>query len=144
MTAEDDEGSEPLSRCRDGTSVELLAKFGAAVDHQNHEGKSALHLSCADPYLAEVTKELLDRGANPNLKDQDGCTPFHVAARMENKRAIDLLCARNADVSAADKEGNTPLLVALDKQYRTIAEKLVSIGAKATGSNRDGLVRWHC
>ena len=61
---------------------------------------------------------------------------------MENELAIDLLCARNADVSAEDKEGNTPLLVALDKEFRNIAEKLVDSGAAVTGSNRDGLVRW--
>ena len=142
VTAEDDEGNEPLSRCRDGISVKLLADFGAAVDHRNREGKTALHVSSADPSLAEVTKELLDREANPNIADEDGCTPLHVAARMENERAIDLLYARNADVSAEDKEGNTPLLVALDKEFRNIAEKLVDSGAAVTGSNRDGLVRW--
>ncbi|XP_065843784.1 uncharacterized protein [Oscarella lobularis] len=62
---------------------------------------------------------------------------------MENELAIDLLCARNADVSAEDKEGNTPLLVALDKEFRNIAEKLVDSGAAVTGSNRDGLTPLH-
>ena len=142
VTAEDDEGNQPLSRCRDGKSVKLLVDFGADVDHQNHDGRTALHISAADPTLAEVTKELLDRNADANITDEEGCTPLHVAARWENEQAIDLLLAGDADVSAADNEGNTPLLVALDKQFRNIAEKLVDSGAEVTGSNKGGLVRW--
>ena len=138
VTAEDDEGNQPLSRCRDGKSVKLLVDFGADVDHQNYDGRTALHISAADPTLAEVTKELLDRNADANITDEEGCTPLHVAARWENEQAIDLLLAGDADVSAADNEGNTPLLVALDKQFRNIAEKLVDSGAEVTGSNKGG------
>ncbi|XP_065844138.1 26S proteasome non-ATPase regulatory subunit 10-like [Oscarella lobularis] len=125
VTAEDNEKNQPLSHCRGGTSVKRLADFGAAVDHQNGEGKTALRVLAAEPTLAEGWLY--------------GCTPLHAAARMENDEAIDLLLASGFEVTKEDKEGNTPLLVALDKQYREIAEKIVHIpGAKVTGSNRDG------
>ena len=78
VTAEDNEKNQPLSHCRGGTSVKRLADFGAAVDHQNGEGKTALRVLAAEPTLAEVTKALLDQKAKPSISDRDGC----MAARL--------------------------------------------------------------
>ena len=129
-----------MSRCTDSKTVGILVDYEADVNHRNKAGKTALHASAADATLTEVTEELLRRGADPNIADEDGCTPLHVASRMKNEAAIDILCDRDADVNAFDKDGNTPLLVALDKDFESVAIKFMDKGADVKASNRNGLV----
>jgi len=50
---------------------ELLANI------QDDKGKTALHYAAASkqPTLVEL---LLDKDADPNVKDEDGCAPLHI------------------------------------------------------------------
>jgi len=44
--------------------------------------------------------ELLRRGANPNLKDSNGCVPLHYAAESGNLDVVKLLVTHHANVDA--------------------------------------------
>jgi ankyrin repeat protein len=60
--------------------------------------------------LAEETfRRLLHAGAKVSIMDSRGWTPLHVAAKVDNVRAAELLIAEGAKVMPRDKSGKTPL-----------------------------------
>lgn len=77
--------------------------------------RSALHLAVAlgDARLADV---LLERGADPNLRDAQGLTPLHFALKADATSAVPLLralVAAGASPEIATVTGETPLGLAL-------------------------------
>ena len=59
----------------------LLDAKPSMVDVQNNNGISALHIAVVTGRI-RVVKELLKRGANPNLQDTNGVAPMHLATAI--------------------------------------------------------------
>ena len=62
-------------------------------------GWTPLHVQAQESYdtgALEVMEALLDAGADPNLKDDDGRTPFDLAAARNEAEKLDLLRSRGA------------------------------------------------
>jgi ankyrin repeat protein len=59
---------------------------------------------------------LIERGARTGVRDKDGLTPLHVAARYRNVHAVQVLLAKGADVNSRAKYGNTPLSEAMPQK----------------------------
>ena len=57
----------------------------------------------------EIVKLLLERGANPNAKNNIGRTPLHYAAQEGCVDVVRVLLERGADPWIADKGGHIPL-----------------------------------
>jgi len=64
---------------------------------------------------AEVTKLLLEAGANVNAVNSDGKTALHLASYGEYTSTVKILVEHNADLTIADKRGSTALHEAVDK-----------------------------
>jgi ankyrin repeat protein len=58
-------------------------------------------------HLSEV-KELLEKGANPNARDEEGFTPLHYASFNGCASVAKLLLDSGADPNVGSKEGWTP------------------------------------
>ena len=95
VNARDRNGSTPLFYATieyDGgkrDKVELLLDYGAKVDVKNlHDGGTPLHNSarCGN---VEAAKLLLEAGANVNAKDNEGRTPFDVAAKELGRAKVE-------------------------------------------------------
>jgi hypothetical protein len=56
----------------------------------------------------ELTRYLLERGANPNAVESDGVTPLHLAAERGNMQTVELLLAHGARINPVDSKGWTP------------------------------------
>src|SRR5439155_522999 len=85
--------------------LELLLLNKADVNAQDEFAKSGLSWA-VERGNAKTVKLLLENGADPNIKNEDGDTPLHLC---KSKEIAELLLAKNADVKARNKSGRTPL-----------------------------------
>jgi ankyrin repeat protein len=57
----------------------------------------------------DVVKELLERGANPNLRNSAGQTPLTFAAGRGFAEIVSLLLSKGGNPNDQDDNGDTPL-----------------------------------
>ena len=105
--------------------INLLINYGANLDAQDEEGRTPLHIAVflskigrfyferfesanARVQSAKAIKILLAHGANPNIQDELGMTPLHMAACVESAKAIKILLAHGANPNIQDKYGRRP------------------------------------
>ncbi|HLG17644.1 MAG TPA: ankyrin repeat domain-containing protein [Blastocatellia bacterium] len=98
-----------------GGDVNLSAKNAMKV--------TALHAAAASGHT-EMVRQLLERGADPNVRQQAGFAPLHEAAASGLMEMAELLLAHGADVNARTDDGKTPLAFALDRNRAEAAELL--------------------
>jgi hypothetical protein len=89
----------------------------------------------------------LDRGADPNAKNEFGETPLHVVAQKGSAPIAEVLIRRGAKIEAKDEAGNTPLILASGRQFdymnSEVAKLLVSKGANPNAKNYNGETPLH-
>ena len=71
---------------------------------------------------------VLERGADPDAKDNSGWTPLHGAARNGHDRIVQLLLQAGADFGAKDKSGRTALQLAVEKDLAVVIKLLMGHG----------------
>jgi cytohesin len=78
----------------------------------------------------ERVKLLISEDADVNVKDSDGLTPLHYAAREGHKEIVELLLAHGADVNISGANYNrTAAEFAMRSNHTDIVQLLVSKGA---------------
>ena len=55
-----------------------------------------------------MSQLLIEHGADPNVVNNYGSTPLHLAARNGHKEVTKLLIERGTDMDKADNDGYTP------------------------------------
>ncbi len=73
---------------------------------------------------AAMVEKLLEKGADPDARQQSGWTPLHGAASQGNLEIVRLLRARGADVSARTDDGKTAADLAGERGHAALAESL--------------------
>ncbi|MHB8728226.1 MAG: ankyrin repeat domain-containing protein [Sulfuricaulis sp.] len=146
-------GYTPFQRaCRGDRAdvVALILKHGASVNLKVAcmlcLDRDQLPLQLATN--VEITKKLIDAGADVNATGKDGTTALHYVSSPE---IAQLLIAKGANVNAVYADGRTPLMVDLQlyeqfrynlasaEKYRQIAELLVRNGARLDIKIRSGI-----
>ena len=72
---------------------------------------------------------LIQNGADPSLKDNDGNSLLHVAAQGGNTSIIKKLISLGLDIDSKDLSGKTPVIIAIDENNSEAAKFLISKGA---------------
>ena len=83
-------------------------------------------------------RDLLARGANPDVRDEQQRTPLHQAVLGNSLGLVGLLIEHGADVNAKDDQGFTPLHFAVQEHAPEIARILVGKGADVNARDEDG------
>ncbi|KAI2659710.1 Inactive serine/threonine-protein kinase TEX14 [Labeo rohita] len=87
--------------------VEKVLKKGVGVDSMNHLGQTPLF--CASLLgFASVAEKLLQCGANPNHRCNDGSTPVHAAVFSCNPWLLSSLLDAGGDLRLHDDQGRMP------------------------------------
>ena len=69
-------------------------------------------------------KLLLERGADPNLRQQMGYSALHATAVNGDRATTEILLAHGADAQAKNDDGKTPADLAAERGHGELAEWL--------------------
>ena len=129
----------PLCACaRCGPLAAQRSATPLPVSSVDSAGRTPLH-AAATARLADLTRLLLDSGADPNAAAADGSTPLHCACAAEFVAGAAELIARGADVCCADGRGRTALHVAAGRRSAELCRRLLRAGADRTARCARGM-----
>jgi ankyrin repeat protein/truncated hemoglobin YjbI len=121
--------------------VQVLLNYGARLDDRGRSGLAALHYAVRGGKLPLIAL-LLDRGAAPDLLDDEGLTPLlHLArtrARFDPVPVLELLDAHGAAVDARDGQQATLLMFYARQGQPEPVRWLLAHGADPSARNRAG------
>ncbi len=100
------------------------AQLSAKADPLN-QGRTALHVAAT----REIAKLLLERGADPRVKDSNGDLPIHRAAARGAKGVVEVLLAAGTPVDVPGARGRTLLIDAAGSENIALTELLIQGGA---------------
>ncbi|XP_071381010.1 BRCA1-associated RING domain protein 1 [Centroberyx affinis] len=113
------------------------ASGSPAIMKRNHKGETPLHLAAIKGDV-ETATELLDQGADPNLKDNAGWTPLHEACNLGHQAVAEVLVLRGALLNTPGYENDSPLHDAVRNGHLAIAKLLLHHGASQNVLNLYG------
>ncbi len=126
--------------------ADLNAKGDSRSFVQEFDSGTPLHLAVRGDH-AELVGLLMDKGANPEVRDKYGRTPLERAIVNGRLALVRLLIAKGANPNARAKEDHfgsgTPLGIAINCGYVDIAETLIIGGADVNARDESGWTPLH-
>ncbi|XP_021920541.1 fibronectin type 3 and ankyrin repeat domains protein 1-like isoform X2 [Zootermopsis nevadensis] len=135
-------GMSPLMQAAslgDPEMVNLMLSAGADVNLTSKGvGRTALMIVCFKGD-AKIAHQLIERGANWDIRDRNGCTALHYAVDGSEMETVEMALDEGADIEAKDVEQWTPLMrgVILESSVQ-ILKKLLERGATPNCVDRRG------
>ena len=127
---------------------ELLFSYDVDDVAKAIKGKADLNAKYPAGYVLEVYADddsnldiielCLSKGANPNIKMNDGKTPLMVAAEFNSPEICKAFIDAGADINAKDKNGDTSLIIASREKSKDAVSTLIDANADINASNNNG------
>jgi ankyrin repeat protein len=83
------------------------------AQQQDSAGNTILHLAVKNKGDTLIIAKILDQKANINVRNREGDTALHLAARMNNREAGEYILSKDASIFYANSAGESPLYIAL-------------------------------
>jgi len=115
----------------------MLDKPGSRIVNTRDisSGDTALHIVVrrADPLY---TTYLLQKGADPQVRNNKGDTPLTIAAQAGASNIVDLLVKGKADLNYPNSAGETALILAVHRRDADMVRQLLAAGADPDQADR--------
>jgi len=125
-------------------AVSFLIKTGADVNQTTNDKRTALHLdkfelsSYEREQYEKIVIELLQAGANPNVKTQPReLTPLMYACYVDSMNAVRMLAKAGANITAMSSSGETAMSLAIKNNNSMIVDYLAKTALRE-GEDRPG------
>jgi len=96
----------------------------------NAEGFTTLMMAVKKKENTQATAWLLERGADPDVRNFSGRSALHLAARDGRTEQVKLLLAEGAAVNMRDERGDTPLQYAHNANHKIVERMLRNAGGE--------------
>ncbi|XP_005106609.1 palmitoyltransferase ZDHHC17 [Aplysia californica] len=128
--------------------VNYFMSKGAIVDRfGGHLNSTPLHWATRQGHLGMIV-QLMSFGADPSLRDGEGCSCIHLAAQFGHTAIVAYLIAKGQDVDMLDKAGMTPLMWTAHRVFGYDPSRLLlTFGAtlnKADKLHGNTALHWAC
>ena len=122
---------------RERAALDLLAGGNTMLEARNAKGDTPLHRA-VETGLRQLTKALLEAGADPGARTRNGETALHLAALHPEPEFADLLLAAGAQPGARNADGDSPLHWAALSGHIVVVQSLLARGSASDYARRDG------
>lgn len=125
---------------RDGdAATEILNQPGTTIINTRDitSGDTGLHLVVQRRDTLWV-RFLLQRGANPNIRNNKGQTPIQLATTMNFVDGVEELIKKGASIDVADSQGETPLIAAVHQRSVPLVARFLKEGADPDRNDNSG------
>lgn len=125
---------------KDGVKVEeALGEPGSTVINARDvtSGETALHIVTARRDLTWL-RYLVAKGANVNVRDEDGVTPLQLATNLGWLDGVEYLVSKKADLDESNDAGETPLISAVHRKDTALMRVLLKGGADPDRADNSG------
>ncbi|XP_051877165.1 BRCA1-associated RING domain protein 1 [Pristis pectinata] len=129
--------STPKSHLAGSCATIPISPFTPSMK-RNHKGETPLHIASIKGDIAAV-EQLLENGANPNIKDNAGWTPLHEACNHGHVKVVQKLLQFGVLVNTPGYENDSPLHDAVKNRHVDVVKLLVLHGASQDVINIFGL-----
>jgi uncharacterized protein len=127
-------------REKDGDkATDMLNKPGTQVVNSRDisSGDTGLHVSVARSDATWI-RFLLQRGADPNIRNKKGLTPLQLATALRFTEGVEALVKGGANVNVGDQTGETPLITAVHTGNVRLVRLLLEQGADPDHNDNSG------
>ena len=120
-------------------ATEMLSKPGSQLVNSRDitSGDTGLHIAVARSDALWV-RFLLQRGADPNIRNKKGVTPLQLATAMGFTDGVEELIKKGASVNVSDQTGETPLIAAVHSRNVPLVRLLLEKGADPDRNDNSG------
>ena len=112
------------SRLQDAS---FYLRSGVSINEPLLDGQPVLNIMCRE-LRSSIVRWLIDKGADPDIRDNDGLSPLMYAAQRGNRDIAQILLLAGAQINLRDPFGNTALQIAVNHGHWQLADFLEKRG----------------